>query len=41
MQTLTQLTHMSSLSLSVSYDESIYNTTYPEMPALRQNGLCL
>ena len=34
MRTLTQLTNISSLSLSVAYDESVYNTTYPEMPAL-------
>lgn len=34
MQTLSQITQGSSLSLSVAYDESVYNTTYPEMPTL-------
>ena len=31
---ITALIHMSSLSLSIGYDESIYNSTYPEMTAL-------
>jgi len=34
MQSITQLTHMAPLSLSVAYDASKYNTTYPEMPTL-------
>ena len=34
MQTLVKLTHLSPLSYSVAYDESSYNATYPEMPAL-------
>ena len=33
-QTVAKLTHLSPLSLSVAYDESSFNTTYPEMPAL-------
>lgn len=33
-QTMATLTHLSPLSLSVSYDESSFNATYPEMPAL-------
>jgi len=33
-QTMAKLTHLSPLSLSVSYDESSLNTTYPEMPTL-------
>ena len=33
-QTVAKLTHLSPLSLSVSYDESSLNATYPEMPAL-------
>ena len=36
MQNITVLTQMAPLSLSVSYDESIYNTTYPEMQGLRR-----
>lgn len=31
---MTSLTHMAPLSLSVGYDESVYNSTYPEMTAL-------
>lgn len=31
---ITSLTHMTPLSLSVSYDESSLNMTYPEMPTL-------
>ena len=31
---ITSLTHMNSLSLSVNYDESSLNMTYPEMPTL-------
>jgi len=31
---ITALTHMAPLSLSVAYDESIYNSTYPEMQGL-------
>jgi len=34
LQNITGLTHMTPLSLSVSYDESIYNSTYPEMKGL-------
>jgi hypothetical protein len=33
-QQMTLLTHMAPLSLSVAYDESIYNNTYPEMQGL-------
>ena len=33
-QQMTQLTHMAPLSLSVAYDESIYNNSYPEMQGL-------
>lgn len=33
-QQMTALTHMAPLSLSVGYDESIYNNTYPEMQGL-------
>ena len=33
-QTMAKLTHLSPLSLSVAYDESSFNATYPEMPAL-------
>jgi len=33
-QQITALTHMAPLSLSVAYDESIYNSTYPEMQGL-------
>jgi uncharacterized membrane protein YjgN (DUF898 family) len=36
LQTLTQLTHDSRLSLSVAYDESYYNPSYPEMPNLKK-----
>lgn len=36
LQNLTKLTHISELSLSLAYDESTINTTYPEMPALRR-----
>ncbi len=32
-QTVVKLTHLSPLSLSVAYDESSFNATYPEMPA--------
>ncbi len=31
---MTALTHMAPLSLSVGYDESAYNSTYPDMSAL-------
>jgi len=31
---ITALSHMAPLSLSVGYDESVYNSTYPEMTAL-------
>lgn len=34
MLNISSLTHMSPLSLSVSYNESSFNLTYPEMPAL-------
>lgn len=34
LHSMTALIHMSSLSLSVYYDESTHNSTYPEMPAL-------
>jgi hypothetical protein len=34
MQHMTMLTHMAPLSLSVAYDESAYNSTYPEMQGL-------
>ena len=34
MQQMTKLTHMAPLSLSVAYDESVYNSTYPEMQGL-------
>jgi len=34
LEAITQLTHMAPLSLSVAYDASKYNTTYPEMPTL-------
>ncbi len=34
MHHMTALIHMAPLSLSVGYDESAYNSTYPEMPAL-------
>lgn len=34
MQTMTTLTHMTSLSASVAYDETRFNTTYPDMPTL-------
>lgn len=34
LQAITQLTHMAPLSLSVAYDASKHNLTYPEMPAL-------
>ncbi len=34
MVNIISLTHMSPLSLSVSYDESSFNMTYPEMPTL-------
>ena len=36
LQTLTQLTHDSELSLSVGYAESYYNPNYPEMPNLKK-----
>ncbi len=32
MQTLSTLTHMTSLSYSVAYDETSFNATYPDMP---------
>ena len=31
---ITALTHMAPLSLSVAYDESVHNRTYPEMQGL-------
>jgi hypothetical protein len=31
---MSALTHMAPLSLSVAYDESVYNSTYPEMQGL-------
>jgi len=34
MRQMTQLTYMAPLSLSVAYDESVYNSTYPEMQGL-------
>lgn len=34
MQHMTALIQMAPLSLSVTYDESIYNSTYPEMQGL-------
>lgn len=34
MRGMTQLTHMAPLSLSVAYDESVHNNTYPEMQGL-------
>ena len=34
LQTMTTLTHMSSLSTSTAYDELAFNATYPEMPTL-------
>ena len=34
LQTMTTLTHMSSLSASVAYDELAFNATYPDMPTL-------
>ena len=34
MQRMVKLTHLSPLSLSIAYDESSFNATYPEMPAL-------
>lgn len=36
LQTLTQLTHNAQLSLSVAYDESYYNLSYPEMKNLKK-----
>jgi len=33
-QHITALTYMAPLSLSVAYDESVYNSTYPEMQGL-------
>lgn len=33
---ITQLTHMAPLSLSVAYDASKHNITYPEMPTLNR-----
>ena len=34
LQSLTKLTHFSELSFSSAYDESTFNASYPEMPAL-------
>jgi len=34
LKSMTELIHMSPLSLSVAYDESNYNNTYPEMKGL-------
>ena len=36
LQNITELTHQSKLSLSVAYDESLYNPTYPDMPNLKK-----
>ena len=36
LQTITELTSQSKLSLSVAYYESSYNPTYPEMPNLKK-----
>ena len=36
LQNIVELTHQSKLSLSVGYDESLYNPTYPDMPNLRK-----
>ena len=33
-QHMTALTHMAPLSLSVAYDESVYNSAYPDMQGL-------
>ncbi|HEY9129798.1 MAG TPA: hypothetical protein VIN02_08180 [Sulfurovum sp.] len=38
LQYMTKLTDMAPLSLSVAYDESIYNRTYPEMQGLGRMG---
>ena len=38
LQSMTALTQMTSLSLSVNYDESSYNGTYPEMQAMGRTG---
>ncbi|MBT8344419.1 MAG: hypothetical protein KJO45_06860 [Sulfurovum sp.] len=38
-QHMTALTHMAPLSLSVAYDESLYNTTYPDMQGLGRMDL--
>lgn len=34
MNNITELTYMAPLSLSVGYEESVYNSTYPDMSAL-------
>jgi hypothetical protein len=34
LQSITALIYMAPLSLSVAYDESLYNHTYPEMQSL-------
>ena len=34
LQYMTKLADMAPLSLSIAYDESIYNSTYPEMQGL-------
>jgi len=36
LQEITQLTHLGKLSLSVGYQESLYNPSYPEMPSLKK-----
>lgn len=33
---LTKLTHYLKLSLSVAYDETIYKSSYPDMPPLKK-----
>jgi len=34
LQSMTTLTHMTSLSTSIAYSETRFNTTYPDMPTL-------
>ncbi len=38
MQSVSKLTHMTSLSQSVAYSESPLNATYPDMPSLGRIG---
>lgn len=33
---ISELSHVSRLSLSAAYDESVYNQTYPQMPTLER-----